>query len=64
MHINALTRKNQIANHKLQIISNIPEAIWMNQGDELIKKAEEELYEPPKSGAETYMKIMQERGKL
>ena len=25
---------------------------------------EEELYEPPKSGAETYMKIMQERGKL
>jgi hypothetical protein len=36
----------------------------MNQGDELIKKAEEELYEPPKSGAETYMKIMQERGKL
>jgi ferredoxin len=31
---------------------------------ELIKKAEEELYEPPKSGAETYMKIMQERGKL
>jgi Na+-translocating ferredoxin:NAD+ oxidoreductase RNF subunit RnfB len=31
---------------------------------ELIKKAEEDLYEPPKSGAETYMKIMQERGKL
>ena len=31
---------------------------------ELIKKAEEELYEPPKTGAETYMKIMQERGKL
>ncbi len=31
---------------------------------ELIKKPEEELYEPPRSGAETYMKIMQERGKL
>ena len=31
---------------------------------ELIKKPEEELYEPPKSGAETYMRIMQERGKL
>jgi len=25
---------------------------------------EEELYEPPKSGAETYIRIMQERGKL
>ena len=31
---------------------------------ELVKKPEDELYEPPKSGAETYMKIMQERGKL
>jgi len=31
---------------------------------ELIKKPEEELYEPPRSGAETYMKIMQERGKI
>ena len=31
---------------------------------ELTKKPEEELYEPPKSGAETYMRIMQERGKL
>lgn len=31
---------------------------------ELVKKSENDLYEPPKSGAETYMKIMQERGKL
>jgi formate hydrogenlyase subunit 6/NADH:ubiquinone oxidoreductase subunit I len=31
---------------------------------ELVKKPEEELYEPPKSGAETYMRIMQERGKI
>jgi ferredoxin len=31
---------------------------------ELVKKPEDELYEPPKSGAETYMRIMQERGKL
>ena len=31
---------------------------------ELVKKPEEELYEPPKSGSETYMRIMQERGKL
>ncbi len=31
---------------------------------ELIKKPEEKLYEPPRSGAETYMKIMQERGKI
>jgi electron transport complex protein RnfB len=30
----------------------------------LVKKSEERLYEPPKSGAETYMRIMQERGKL
>ena len=31
---------------------------------ELIKKPEDELYDPPKSGAETYIKIMQERGKI
>jgi len=31
---------------------------------ELVKKPEEELYEPPKSGTETYIRIMQERGKL
>ncbi len=31
---------------------------------ELVKKREDELYQPPKTGAETYMKIMQERGKL
>ena len=31
---------------------------------ELVKKPEDELYEPPKSGAETYMRIMQERGKI
>jgi ferredoxin len=31
---------------------------------QLIKKPEDRLYEPPKSGVETYMRIMQERGKL
>jgi len=31
---------------------------------ELIKKAEEKLYVPPKTGAETYIRIMQERGKI
>jgi len=31
---------------------------------ELIQKPEEQLYEPPKSGAETYIRIMQERGKI
>jgi len=31
---------------------------------ELVKKPEDQLYEPPKSGAETYIRIMQERGKL
>ncbi len=31
---------------------------------ELIKKPEDELYQPPQTGAETYMKIMQERGKI
>ena len=31
---------------------------------ELVKKPEDQLYEPPKSGAETYIKIMQERGKI
>jgi Pyruvate/2-oxoacid:ferredoxin oxidoreductase delta subunit len=31
---------------------------------QLIKKSEDQLYEPPKSGGETYMRIMQERGKL
>jgi hypothetical protein len=42
-----------------QLVANYPvDAI------ELIKKPEEELYEPPRSGAETYMKIMQERGKI
>ena len=30
----------------------------------LIKKSDDQLYHPPKSGAETYMRIMQERGKL
>jgi ferredoxin len=31
---------------------------------ELIKKLEDQLYEPPKTGAEIYIRIMQERGKL
>ncbi len=31
---------------------------------ELVKKPEDELYEPPRSGAETYIRIMQERGKV
>ena len=31
---------------------------------ELIKKPEDQLYEPPKTGRETYIRIMQERGKL
>ena len=31
---------------------------------QLVKKADDQLYEPPKSGVETYMRIMQERGKL
>jgi len=31
---------------------------------QLIKKSEDQLYEPPKSGGETYMRIMQERGKI
>jgi ferredoxin len=31
---------------------------------QLIKKPEDRLYEPPKSGVETYMRIMQERGKI
>ena len=31
---------------------------------ELIQKPEEQLYEPPKTGAETYIRIMQERGKI
>ena len=31
---------------------------------QLIKKSEDQLYEPPKSGVETYMRIMQERGKI
>jgi ferredoxin len=31
---------------------------------ELVQKAEEQLYVPPKSGMETYIRIMQERGKL
>ena len=31
---------------------------------QLVKKSEDQLYEPPKSGVETYMRIMQERGKL
>jgi ferredoxin len=31
---------------------------------ELVKKPMEKLYEPPKSGTETYIRIMQERGKL
>ena len=31
---------------------------------ELVKKPDDELYQPPKTGAETYMKIMQERGKI
>jgi len=31
---------------------------------ELAKKPEDQLYEPPKSGADTYVKIMQERGKI
>ena len=30
----------------------------------LIKKADDQLYRPPRSGAETYIRIMQERGKL
>jgi electron transport complex protein RnfB len=31
---------------------------------ELIKKPEDQLYEPPRSGAETYIRIMRERGKI
>jgi len=31
---------------------------------ELVKKPDDELYQPPKTGAETYMRIMQERGKI
>jgi len=31
---------------------------------QLIKKSEDRLYEPPKTGVETYIRIMQERGKL
>ncbi len=31
---------------------------------QLIKKGDDQLYHPPKSGIETYMRIMQERGKL
>jgi len=31
---------------------------------ELIKKPDDQLYEPPPSGAETYLRIMQERGKI
>ena len=31
---------------------------------ELIQKPAEQLYEPPKTGAETYIRIMQERGKI
>ena len=31
---------------------------------QLIQKSEDQLYEPPKTGAETYIRIMQERGKL
>ncbi len=30
----------------------------------LIKKPEDQLYEPPQTGAETYIRIMQERGKM
>jgi electron transport complex protein RnfB len=30
----------------------------------LVKKSDDQLYHPPKSGAETYIRIMQERGKL
>jgi Fe-S-cluster-containing hydrogenase component 2 len=31
---------------------------------ELVQKAADQLYVPPKSGMETYIRIMQERGKL
>jgi Fe-S-cluster-containing hydrogenase component 2 len=31
---------------------------------ELIKKPEDQLYEPPRTGMETYIRIMQERGKI
>jgi Fe-S-cluster-containing hydrogenase component 2 len=31
---------------------------------QLIQKPEDQLYEPPKTGAETYIRIMQERGKI
>ncbi len=31
---------------------------------QLIKKPEDQLYEPPKTGAETYMRIAKERGKM
>lgn len=31
---------------------------------QLIKKPEDQLYDPPKSGMETYMRIAQERGKI
>jgi hypothetical protein len=29
---------------------------------QLVKKDDDKLYDPPKSGVETYMRIMQERG--
>jgi hypothetical protein len=29
---------------------------------QLIKKDDDKLYDPPKSGVETYIRIMQERG--
>ena len=29
---------------------------------QLVKKADDQLYEPPESGVETYMRIMKERG--
>ena len=31
---------------------------------QLIQKPEDQMYEPPKTGAETYIRIMQERGKI
>jgi Fe-S-cluster-containing hydrogenase component 2 len=31
---------------------------------QLIKKPDDQLYEPPKTGVETYIRIMQERGKM
>jgi Fe-S-cluster-containing hydrogenase component 2 len=34
------------------------------QAMQLVKKPDDQLYEPPQNGVETYVRIMQERGKI